>query len=88
MLSILVKKLKPLKAPVYFAGAKTKKRTMKTLIILAHPDIENSRINKTLKNAALEEQISISALYEKYPNFTIDIKKEQELLVNHDKIVF
>ncbi|MCH5337102.1 MAG: NAD(P)H-dependent oxidoreductase, partial [Campylobacter sp.] len=60
---------------------------MKTLIILAHPDIKNSRINKALKTVALESGVSISELYEKYPNFNIDIKKEQELLVAHDRII-
>lgn len=60
---------------------------MKTLIILAHPDIKNSRINKALKTAALESGASISELYEKYPNFNFDIEKEQELLVAHDRII-
>ena len=60
---------------------------MKTLIILAHPDIEASRINKALKTAALESEVSMSELYEKYPDFSFDVKKEQELLVKHDKII-
>ena len=60
---------------------------MKTLVILAHPNIEESRINKTLKEAALENGASVSELYKKYPNFSLDVKKEQELLVAHDRII-
>lgn len=60
---------------------------MKTLVILAHPDIKSSRINKALKTAALESGVSMSELYEKYPNFNLDVKEEQELLVAHDRIV-
>lgn len=60
---------------------------MNTLIILAHPSIEDSRINKTLKEAALEGGVGISELYKKYPNFSLDVKQEQELLVAHDRII-
>ena len=32
--------------------------------------------------------MNVRELYDLYPNWTIDIQKEQELLVSHDRIVF
>ncbi len=60
---------------------------MKTLILLAHPDIQGSRINKALKTAALEGGAEVNELYEKYPNFDIAVKKEQKLLAEHHRII-
>lgn len=62
---------------------------MKTLVILSHPDIENSRINKTWKKELENhpEEIQIHELYKEYPDWNIDVKKEQELLEKYDKII-
>lgn len=62
---------------------------MNTLIIAAHPTLESSRINrKWLEEAAkYPEQITISSLYEKYPDGTIDIAAEQALVETHDRII-
>jgi glutathione-regulated potassium-efflux system ancillary protein KefG len=62
----------------------------KTLIILAHPNIEASRLNKTLINALSDaEHITIHDLYAHYGKTgVIDVKKEQALLLAHERIVF
>ncbi|AJY73546.1 NAD(P)H-dependent oxidoreductase [Paenibacillus beijingensis] len=59
-----------------------------TLIIVAHPDLETSRINKRLA-AELERRgnVTVHRLYETYPDEKIDVAREQELLLTHDRIV-
>lgn len=62
---------------------------MKTLIILAHENFKNSRINKVLINSIEgNADITIHNLYELYDNFNIDAQKEIELLKSHEKIIF
>ncbi|QWU16693.1 Putative NADPH-quinone reductase (modulator of drug activity B) [Paenibacillus sophorae] len=60
-----------------------------TLVIVAHPDLETSRINKRL-TAELERRgnVTIHRLYEAYPDEKIDVAREQALLTTHDRIVF
>ncbi|PCJ25381.1 MAG: hypothetical protein COA97_07770 [Flavobacteriales bacterium] len=61
----------------------------KTLIILAHPKIENSIGNKIISTILLEqENIEIRHLDKLYPDFKIDIKAEQEALLAANTIVF
>ena len=62
----------------------------KTLIILAHPHMDQSRLNKTLIEAIQNESdITIHDLYANYASFNdIDVAKEQELLLTHDRIIF
>ncbi len=61
----------------------------KILILFAHPAFHKSRINKALISAIKNmEGISVNNLYEKYPDFFIDIKTEQKLLLEHDVIVW
>ena len=62
---------------------------MKTLIILAHPDIAGSRVNRRWKDEILKhaDKFELHELYSLYPNFKIDVAKEQKLLETHDKIV-
>ncbi|MEC1353656.1 NAD(P)H-dependent oxidoreductase [Bacillus sonorensis] len=62
---------------------------MKTLVIVVHPNIEASRINKKWKEAVLSEPgITVHDLYEKYRHQPIDVEYEQQLLLAHDRIVF
>lgn len=62
---------------------------MKTLIILAHPDIKKSNINKALCESIKNmPDITLHNLYETYPDAKINASKEMELLKSHDKIVF
>lgn len=59
------------------------------LIIFAHPAIQKSRINrKMIESVRKLEWVTVNELYEKYPDFYIDIIKEQQLLMLHDIIVW
>lgn len=60
---------------------------MKTLVIVVHPNFEQSRCNKALINAIDSANVTKHFLYSEYPDFKIDVKKEQELLMKHDRIV-
>lgn len=61
----------------------------KILILFAHPKFEKSRANNALisriKNV---DNITFHDLYEEYPNFHIDVKREQTLLQQHDIIIW
>jgi len=60
----------------------------KILIILAHPKFESSKMNKTLIEAVEGlENVTINNLYENYPDFLIDVRKEQSLCEEHDVII-
>ena len=61
----------------------------KILVNVVHPDIEKSIVNKRLVEGIQDiENITINNLYEKYPDFKIDIREEQKLLLEHDTILF
>lgn len=59
------------------------------LVLYAHPNPEESRVNRQLR-AAIEgiEDITVHDLYETYPDFFIDVPREQALLLEHQAIVF
>ncbi|PNQ81511.1 NAD(P)H-dependent oxidoreductase [Paenibacillus sp. F4] len=63
---------------------------MKTLVILAHPNIEDSRVNKRWKQELLQytHEITIHEIYKEYPNWSIDVLKEQKLLEAHNNVIF
>lgn len=62
---------------------------MKVLVILAHPDLASSQINARLfKEISSASSVTIHQLYAEYPEWQIDVKREQELLEDHDRIVF
>lgn len=62
---------------------------MKTLVILSHPSLEKSVINKSwaqeLKNHP--DQFTVRHLETIYPNSVIDIAAEQALVEQHGKLV-
>lgn len=61
----------------------------KVLIQFAHPAIARSTINKALRAAVEDlEEVTVNDLYNAYPDFLIDIKREQELCETHDVIIF
>jgi glutathione-regulated potassium-efflux system ancillary protein KefG len=60
----------------------------KVLILFAHPALEKSRVNKRLINAAKNiDNLTFHDLYEEYPDFDVDIKREQKLLTEHEVII-
>lgn len=59
------------------------------LILFAHPLYEKSNANEALvRNIPKSPYITFHDLYEAYPDFEIDVKREQELLYKHDIIVW
>ena len=60
------------------------------LIILAHPNFQNSVANKTiveeLENSTLN--LEIRNIYDLYPEYKIDVKAEQDALLRHQTIIF
>lgn len=63
---------------------------MKSILILfAHPKYEKSRANQILMQAVANQAgITVHDLYERYPDFNIDVKSEQALLQAHDVVVW
>ncbi|WP_394747535.1 NAD(P)H-dependent oxidoreductase [Spongiimicrobium salis] len=61
----------------------------KTLVIVAHPKLGSSRINKRWIEELKKhpDKIIVHDVHATYPDLEIDIKKEQELLESVDKIV-
>lgn len=62
---------------------------LQILVIFAHPAIRRSRVNRALVQAAHGlDGVTVHDLYETYPDFSIDVAREQALLSAHDVIVF
>jgi len=63
---------------------------MKTLIIVIHPNINESVLNKRWiqELRKFPERYTIHQLHEAYPDEKIDVQAEQLLVEQHDKIVF
>ncbi|WP_080147173.1 NAD(P)H-dependent oxidoreductase [Marinilactibacillus piezotolerans] len=62
---------------------------MKTLILISHPNLEESSSQQFLVQSLPEStEITVHYLEGAYPDGQIDIKKEQELLKQHDRILF
>ena len=60
----------------------------KTLVVLAHPDMENSRANKAFKEEAEKLwNVELYNIYEKYPDGKIDVEKELKLLSETDTLI-
>lgn len=64
-------------------------QTAKVLLLYAHPESQDSVANRVLLKPALQLQnVTVHDLYAHYPDFFIDIQREQALLREHDVIVF
>lgn len=63
---------------------------MKTLVIIIHPDLKNSVVNKRWIEELKKypEKYTLHNLHAAYPDGRIDVKKEQELLAQYERIVF
>lgn len=63
---------------------------MKTLIIVTHPDIEHSIINKRWiqELSKYPDKYTIHELYKEYPQGIIDVEREQKLVESHQHLVF
>lgn len=59
------------------------------LILFAHPALEKSRVQaRLLKELKGLDGITFRDLYEKYPDFDIDIQREKDLLLQHDVVAW
>ena len=59
------------------------------LILFAHPALQKSRVNRVLIDGVRDlEGVTVHDLYEAYPDFDIDVRREQLLLLEHDIVVF
>ncbi len=56
------------------------------LVLLAHPALHRSRVNRVLRDA-VPDGVRVHDLYEAYPEFDVDVPREQALLEDHDVVV-
>ncbi len=63
--------------------------TRRVLVIFAHPFMERSRVNIKLE-AAIQDlpHVDMRALYDLYPDYSIDSLTEQAVVEAHDVVVF
>ncbi len=60
----------------------------RVLVLFAHPALEKSRVHRRLiANVPKLPRITFHDLYEAYPTFNVDVRREQALLLDHDIIV-
>ena len=58
------------------------------LILFAHPAVRRSRVNRRLLEAVRGlEGVLVNDLYEAYPEFDIDVAREQRLLEQHGVVI-
>ncbi len=59
------------------------------LLIFAHPALERSRVHRRMI-AGLDTVpgVTVRDLYQLYPDFYIDVGREQELLLQHDTVIW
>ncbi len=62
---------------------------MKILYLVFHPDLSQSRVNKAWKQQIdASDKVAISRdLYADYPDFQIDVGREQADLLAHDRVI-
>jgi glutathione-regulated potassium-efflux system ancillary protein KefG len=61
----------------------------KILILFSHPRFEKSRVNRALlEGVDRMPQVTLHDLYERYPDFNVDIEQEQELMTAHEIIIW
>lgn len=64
-------------------------RNNRILILFVHPLFEKSQAHKALlQYLPTSSEVTLHDLYELYPEFNINIKREQELLREHDIIIW
>ncbi|WP_295900914.1 NAD(P)H-dependent oxidoreductase [uncultured Bdellovibrio sp.] len=61
----------------------------KALVLFAHPFSKKSRVNRTIMDSLRGlDNVHVHDLYEEYPYFHIKVDREQELLMEHDLVVW
>ena len=66
----------------------TREAHPRILILFAHPALEKSRVNSRLAAAVKDlAGVTFNDLYEQYPEFDVDVGREQELLTGADLVI-
>lgn len=61
----------------------------KILVIFAHPKVTQSKMNMEMRRHIADlKHVTIHDLYAEYPDFLIDVEREQTLVEEHDVIIF
>lgn len=61
----------------------------RVLVVFAHPSLHRSKVNKRMFKAIKDiEGVFVDDLYQRYPDFYIDVKTEQQLLNQAELLVF
>ncbi|MBC7726959.1 MAG: NAD(P)H-dependent oxidoreductase [Microbacteriaceae bacterium] len=60
----------------------------RTLVILAHPQLEHSRANRALAESARAAGVEVRDLYARYPDYLIDVAAEQAALAGVSLLVW
>ena len=61
---------------------------MKSLVLVFHPHLERSQVNRRLMDIANETgDVTVVDEYDAYPDFRINVEREQGLIETHDRIV-
>jgi len=59
------------------------------LILFAHPRFEKSRVNRALLSGVDRMPgVTLHDLYERYPDFNVDIEREKQLLAAHQIVIW
>ncbi|MBD0402757.1 NAD(P)H-dependent oxidoreductase [Flammeovirga sp. EKP202] len=63
---------------------------MKTLMIVAHPNLDNSIANKYISSSIQDKvkEIEVREIFKLYPDYKIDIEAEHEALLKADTVIF
>lgn len=61
----------------------------RVLILFAHPALQTSRVHRRMIERLPDlGGVTLNDLYEEYPAFDIDVRREQQLLDEHEVVVF
>ncbi|HEY0253223.1 MAG TPA: NAD(P)H-dependent oxidoreductase [Kofleriaceae bacterium] len=61
----------------------------RVLVNFAHPVLERSRVNRHMIEAIRDlDGVTVNDLYERYPDLSVDVRREQQLLDEHEAVVF
>lgn len=61
---------------------------MKTLVLIFHPHLEQSKINQSLAQVTQTlPNVTVRNMYEQYPDFQINVKEEQKYMEESDRII-
>ena len=67
------------------SNVESAKKSKKVLVLFAHPAQTRSEVNVPLfHEAKMNKHVTAVDLYAEYPDFNIDIEREQQRLIDHE----